>query len=134
MRLRTEDLEDVYHIRDIDWELLYRAYHGLISVTVLYQYMTNPKAEADEYLPDVALHALEALIPNRWTLFALGANGLRAVQAGWAVISGVSSIPLFANKLDIGNHLLTMYHRYQNSEDHNKFLHNPHHISRAKLQ
>ncbi len=127
-----EDLENIHALAKIDTETLYRTYNGLISLAVLYQYMTDPKAEAKEYLPDATLHALEALMPNRWTLFALGANGLRVAQAGWAAVTGVSSIAWHANVIDVGNHLLMLYHRKHVSQAEHPV--NPHQISAPKIK
>lgn len=112
-RFAIEDLENIYRLPRIDLETLYRAYNGLVSIAMLYQYMHDPHAQANEYLPDAVLHALEALGPNRWRLFAIGANGMRAMQAGWAVLRGLPAVPQFANVADVGNHFLILHHRRQ---------------------
>ncbi|MGE3318597.1 MAG: hypothetical protein AB7I18_04810 [Candidatus Berkiella sp.] len=71
------------------YEIAYRGWNGLTAGAVAFELYNNPTAKAAEYLPDIALHSIEAFIPD--TLpppFMIGLNVLRAGQAGFAFITG----------------------------------------------
>lgn len=137
--VKQADLESVYCVQKIDLEILrryivnkdnlerlYRLYNGLISATVLYQYFTTPEATFEEYVPDALLHSFEAFMPGGWNPFvAVSFNGARAVQASWAALTGISSIPRLANCVDVGNHLLIMYHRARSNDEKKSPSDNP---------
>lgn len=95
----------------LNWNTAYRGYNALVSMLVLLQYVNNPEAAAIEYLPDVAIHAFEAIAPNSHNVLAGGANVARGIQAGLAFFSGDSSIPRAANLIDVFNHGMNVYHR-----------------------
>ena len=95
----------------LDRKTLYRAYNGLIACAVLSGYLTDPKAAAYEYLPDIFIHAFEALAPEALNEFAILTNTARATQAACAFFSGHSSIPHVANGVDVLNHAVNIYHR-----------------------
>ncbi|WP_454782154.1 hypothetical protein [Legionella sp. WA2022007384] len=95
----------------LNWSTIYRGYNALVASLVLFQYINNPEAAAIEYLPDVAIHAFEAIAPNSLTNLAVGANLARGIQAGFAFFSGSSTIPSVANATDVLNHGVNLYHR-----------------------
>lgn len=96
---------------EMDWTYLYCGYNALVACAVLYEYTQNAEAAALEYLPDVAIHAFEALAPKTWNKAALLANAVRGLQAGAAFFSGHSTVPHLANGVDMVNHGVNMYHR-----------------------
>ncbi|CAM2885675.1 Uncharacterised protein [Legionella steigerwaltii] len=95
----------------LNWSTVYRGYNALVATLVLFQYVNNPEAAAIEYLPDVAIHAFEAIAPNSLNNLAAGANITRGIQAGLAFFSGNSTIPSVANFVDVFNHGVNTYHR-----------------------
>lgn len=95
----------------LNWSTVYRGYNALVAALVMFQYVNNPDAAAIEYLPDVAIHAFEAIAPNSLNKLAAGANIARAVQAGVFFFSGGSTIPSVANSADVFNHGVNIYHR-----------------------
>lgn len=95
----------------LNWNTAYRGYNALVSMLVLLQYVNNSEAVAIEYLPDVAIHAFEAIAPNSQNVLAGTANLARGIQAGLAFFSGDSSIPRAANFVDVFNHGMNVYHR-----------------------
>ncbi|KTC91130.1 hypothetical protein OQJ18_14250 [Fluoribacter dumoffii] len=95
----------------LNWSTAYRGYNALVATLVMVQYMNNPEAAALEYLPDVAIHAFEAIAPASLNNYAIGANLGRGIQAGLAFFSGNSSIPSVANLTDVVNHGVNIYHR-----------------------
>lgn len=95
----------------LNWSTVYRGYNALVAGLVFFQYLNNPEAVAYEYLPDVAIHAFEAIAPNSLNPVGLVANAARGAQAGYGFFSGNSSIPDAANLADVFNHGLNFYHR-----------------------
>ncbi|WP_454784511.1 hypothetical protein [Legionella sp. WA2024007413] len=95
----------------LNWLTVYRGYNAIIATLVMVQYLTNPDASAIEYLPDVAIHALEAIAPNSYNNLGIGGNVGRGIQAGIAFFSGNSTIPRIANAVDVFNHGVNVYHR-----------------------
>ncbi|MBL7479910.1 hypothetical protein [Legionella bononiensis] len=98
-----------YHL--LNWSTAYRGYNALIAGLVMLEYINNPEAAAIEYLPDVAVHAFEAIAPNSLNNLAITANFTRGIQAGLAFFSGNSTIPSAANIADVFNHGLSVYRR-----------------------
>lgn len=105
----TEKPVTMYNL--LNWSTVYRGYNGLVAALVMFQYVNNPEAAAIEYLPDVAIHAFEAIAPNSLNNLAAGANIARGIQAGLAFFSGNSTIPKDANLVDVFNHGLNTCHR-----------------------
>lgn len=103
------DKMNVYHL--LNWALAYRGYNAAVAALVMYQYINNPQAAALEYLPDVAIHALEAVAPNSLHDVAIVGNVARAVQAGVAFFSGHSTVPSSANLVDVFNHGMNFGYR-----------------------
>ncbi|QMT61505.1 hypothetical protein [Legionella sp. PC997] len=95
----------------LNWSTVYRGYNALVATLVMVQYLTNPDAAAIEYLPDVAIHAFEAIAPNSYNSLGIGGNVARGIQAGFAFFSGNSTIPSVANVVDVFNHGVNVYHR-----------------------
>ena len=95
----------------LNWSNAYRGYNALIAGVVLLEYINNPEAAAIEYLPDVAIHAFEAIAPDSLNNLAITANITRGIQAGLAFFSGKSTIPNAANIADVFNHGLNVYRR-----------------------
>ncbi|KTD05133.1 hypothetical protein OQJ19_09165 [Fluoribacter gormanii] len=95
----------------LNWSTIYRGYNALVATLVMFQYVNNPEAAAIEYLPDVAIHAFEAIAPNSLNNLAAAANFARGIQAGLAFFSGNSTIPSVANVTDVFNHGVNIYHR-----------------------
>ena len=99
------------------WDYLYRSYNLLVASAVLYEYVNNPQAAAIEYLPDIGIHAFEALAPRAWNDiedvngFAKFTNALRGYQAGVAFFSERSTVPHLANGIDVFNHVLNINYR-----------------------
>lgn len=85
-------------------ETVYRGYNLLVASVVFLQYINNAEAAASEYLPDVAIHAFEAIAPHSLKWAGLMGNYARGVQAGVSFFSGDSTIPAVANSLDVINH------------------------------
>ncbi|MCC5791189.1 MAG: hypothetical protein JJT82_01070 [Legionellaceae bacterium] len=92
----------------------YRGWNLLVATVVVAQYVRNPEAVAAEYLPDVFIHAFEALAPDSCDELSLLANAARLFQAGTSFWSGESSIPAAANFVDVFNHTLNIKHRFNN--------------------
>ncbi|HHF7365911.1 TPA: hypothetical protein ACPSKY_001015 [Legionella bozemanae] len=95
----------------LNWGTVYRGYNAGVALLVTYQYLTNPEASFIEHIPDILIHAAEAVIPNQWSQIAIVANVGRASQAAYGFFSGNSTIPSVANLVDVGNHLLNTAHR-----------------------
>jgi hypothetical protein len=95
----------------LSWSTAYRGYNLLVAGVVLLQYVNNSEAAAMEYLPDVAIHAFEAIAPQSLKDVALVGNIARGIQAGMAFFSGNSTIPSAANFADVFNHGLNVAHR-----------------------
>lgn len=95
----------------LNWGNAYRGYNAGIALLVTYQYFTNPQASLIEHVPDILIHAAEAIIPNQFSQIATVANVGRASQAAYAFFSGNSTIPSTANLVDVANHLLNTAHR-----------------------
>ncbi|STX52061.1 Uncharacterised protein [Legionella busanensis] len=95
----------------LNWGTVYRGYNALVAGLVMMQYINNPEAAAIEYLPDVAIHAFEAIAPNTLNCLGAAANYVRGVQAGIAFFSSNSTIPKPANLVDVVNHGINVYHR-----------------------
>lgn len=95
----------------VNWSLAYRGYNAAVAALVMYQYLNNPQAAALEYLPDVAIHSLEALAPNSLHDVAVVGNMARAVQAGVAFFTGHSTVPSSANLVDVFNHGMNFGYR-----------------------
>jgi hypothetical protein len=96
------------------WRNAYRAYNGFAAAAATIGYFYNDDAAAIEYIPDIMIHAWEALCPDKLHGYAALANFARGGQSLWAFESGLSSIPPLANIIDCGNHtlnLLTRLHR-----------------------
>lgn len=105
----TKQPESWYNL--LTWSNAYRGYNALIASLVLLEYINNPEAAAIEYLPDVAVHAFEAIAPDSLNNLAITANITRGIQAGFAFFSGNSTIPSAANFADVVNHGLSVYRR-----------------------
>lgn len=95
----------------LSWSTAYRGYNLLIAGLVTYQYINNAEALGIEYLPDIAIHAFEAIAPGACNQVAEIANTVRGVQAGIGFFSGESSIPRAANFVDMFNHGMNLCHR-----------------------
>ena len=95
----------------LSWSTVYRGYNALVAGLVMYQYLNNPEAAVIEYLPDVAIHAFEAIAPNTLNNWAAGANIVRGIQAGLGFFSPNSTIPRVANGVDVINHGVNTFHR-----------------------
>ncbi|VEG92153.1 hypothetical protein [Legionella spiritensis] len=95
----------------LNWGTAYRGYNALVASLVMFQYWSNPEAVAAEYLPDIAIHAFEAIAPDSFNNLGAAANIARGIQAGLAFFSGNSSIPGAANLADVVNHGINVYHR-----------------------
>lgn len=105
----TEKQVTMYNL--LNWSSVYRGYNALIAGIVMFQYINNPEAATIEYIPDVVIHAFEAIAPNSLNNWAIGANVARGIQAGLAFFQGNSTIPSEANITDVFNHGLNVYHR-----------------------
>lgn len=104
----------MYKINPKYLNFAYRTYNAGIASLVLYQYYSNPTAEALEYLPDIGIHAFEAVFPNTFNNLAISMNFARGIQSGAAFYTGISTIPHIANGVDILNHLGNIGYRVKN--------------------
>jgi hypothetical protein len=93
---------------------LYRTYNMIIAAVVLFEYIRQPEAAAMEYIPDIALHAFEAMAPDSMDSLSFTANLARISQAGYSFWSGESTIPSIANAVDVYNHTYNLSHRLSN--------------------
>lgn len=110
-----------YFSRLLTLETAYRVYNGAIGLSVLAQYFLSEGGDRkpNEYLLDGYLHLAEAILPNRFFNLPLTAlNALRANQAFFSLIDWMpSTIPSFANGIDVFNHGINiLWHRHQYEE------------------
>lgn len=96
-------------------DLLYRGYHGAAALLTTLGYVTDAKAAAIEYVPDIAIHTLEMVAPNACNKLALAANVARSGQAALAFWNGKSTIPAALNVIDVTvNHASAIANRINN--------------------
>ena len=107
--MKTENYDSKSDL--LSWNTAYRGYNLLVAGLVTYQYINNSEALGIEYLPDIAIHAFEAIAPGTFNQAAEIANTIRGVQAGIGFFSGESSIPRAANFVDMFNHGMNLCHR-----------------------
>lgn len=86
-----------------------RAYNLLIVGLVLKEYFENPEAAAGEYLGDVAVHFIQAMLDPNKVCPALGissivGNSWRLYNIGEHLLAGDSTMPTVGNLVDLLNH------------------------------
>jgi hypothetical protein len=95
----------------LSWGTVYRGYNALVATLVIADYVNNPKASSLEYLPDIAIHAFEALFPKSLKNYSVFANLYRGTEAGIAFFTGDSTMPRAANLADVFIHGMNLNER-----------------------